>query len=284
MLINELCKTCSLTKKAVEYYVEQGLVRPSVQENGYRDFSEEDAVFLKRVSLLRGLGLSVADIKTVLSGRTFSVLNDISRKKMQQEAFLSEKQKLLQELADSRDWEQAQEKWEQLSRKQSVLERLLNVFPGYYGRYVCFHFAPYLEEPVLTKEQQEAYDTVISFLDHAEFQIPADLQEYVDEIAVDYDEAFAENVSAGMKEALQDIEKYLTDHRETIEEYRAFKQSGEYKSTPLYRFEKSLRQFTETSGYNDVFIPAMCRLSNSYREYHEMLQKADERLEDYGWA
>ena len=42
MLVNEVCKKCSLTKKAIEYYVEQGLVSPQIQENGYRVFSEED--------------------------------------------------------------------------------------------------------------------------------------------------------------------------------------------------------------------------------------------------
>ena len=36
MLINEVCKKCSLTKKAIEYYIEQGLVIPAIQENGYR--------------------------------------------------------------------------------------------------------------------------------------------------------------------------------------------------------------------------------------------------------
>ena len=30
------------------------------------------------------------------------------------------------------------------------------------------------------------------------------------------------------------------------------------------------------SGYNDVFIPAMQRLSPAYREYHKSLQAANE--------
>ncbi len=42
MLINEVCKKCRLTKKAVEYYIEQGLISPDIMENGYRDFSQDD--------------------------------------------------------------------------------------------------------------------------------------------------------------------------------------------------------------------------------------------------
>lgn len=38
MLINETAKFCNLTKKAVEYYTEQGMVNPAILENGYRDF------------------------------------------------------------------------------------------------------------------------------------------------------------------------------------------------------------------------------------------------------
>lgn len=53
MLINEICKKCSLTKKAVEYYIEQGLVVPTMQENGYRTFSGEDAERLIKISILR---------------------------------------------------------------------------------------------------------------------------------------------------------------------------------------------------------------------------------------
>lgn len=30
MLINEVCKECNLTKKAVEYYTEQGLIQPRI--------------------------------------------------------------------------------------------------------------------------------------------------------------------------------------------------------------------------------------------------------------
>ena len=67
VLINEVCKTCALTKKAVEYYIEQGLISPCILENGYRDFSKDDVERLKKISVLRQLGLSVADIRRTLN-------------------------------------------------------------------------------------------------------------------------------------------------------------------------------------------------------------------------
>ena len=53
MLINEVCKECNLTKKAVEYYTEQGLIQPRITENGYRQFSETDALKLSDCSFAR---------------------------------------------------------------------------------------------------------------------------------------------------------------------------------------------------------------------------------------
>ena len=285
MLINEVCKKCALTKKAVEYYIEQGLVVPTMQENGYRCFSEEDAGRLKKISVLRNLGLSVAEIRNVLSDEGGVVMQEIAGRKKIEITVLQEKQNLIQELADNHDWEHVQDKLQQLEKKQSILERLQNAFPGYYGRYICVHFALYLNGPIVTDEQQEAFKTIIEFLDNTDFNIPDDLQQYLDEVLgetatrfEDGIDGFAEKMSVSMREAVQDPEKFLEENREIIEIYQTYKKSDEYKASPAYRLEESLRQFGKVSGYNDIFIPAMCRLSLSYREYQEKSKKADEKL------
>lgn len=277
MLINAVCKECSVTKKAIEYYIEQGLVSPTVQENGYRDFSEEDVRRLKKISILRNLGLSVIDIQDVLSGETAATaLNEIYHRRTLQMTVLQEKQKLIQELAATHDWVQIQERLCKLQKEQTILERLMIAFPGYYGKFLCLHFAPYLNEPVLTDRQQEAYDTIVSFLDKVDFDIPADLRKCLDEITITLDESFMENIAHSTSGAIHETEKYVADNNEKIESYIAYKKSEEYKSTPAYSLEKALRQFNSISGYNDIFIPAMCQLSESYRKYHEELLAANE--------
>ena len=284
MLINEVCKECSLTKKAVEYYIEQGLISPQIQENGYRCFTDEDADLLKKISILRNLGLSVADIRNILANQKENILKEIAGRKRFEVTSLQEKQRLIQELVDSHDWEKVHDKLLQLEKKQSVLERLINVFPGYYGRYACSHFALYLNEPIVTDEQQEAFETIIDFLDNTDFTIPDELHRFFDEtlgetaarFEVGIDD-FAVRMSEEMQDAARNPDQFLSDNREIIEAYLACKQSDEYRASPAGRLEESLRQFNEASGYNDIFIPAMCRLSNSYREYHEALLKAGEK-------
>lgn len=276
MLINAVCKECSVTKKAVEYYIEQGLVSPTVQENGYRDFSEEDIRRLKKISILRNLGLSVTDIQDVLFGETaVSVLNEIYHRRNLQMTVLQEKQKLIQELASTHDWEQVQNRLCQLQKEQTILERLMNAFPGYYGKFLCLHFAPYLNEPVSTDRQQGAYDTIVSFLDKVDFDIPADLREYLDEITITLDESFMERLTRSVSAVIHETEKYIADNKEIIESRIAYKQSEEYKASTAYNLEKALRQFNSASGYDDIFIPAMCQLSESYQKYHEELSAAD---------
>lgn len=258
------------------YYIETGLISPFVQENGYRDFSAKDVAMLRKISILRNLGLSVSEIKLVFSMQNLTLLKEISNKKVLEIKVLQEKREILCALSVNNDWNWASEQLRQIEKKYSILERLENAFPGYYGKYLCLHFGKYLNEPVITAGQQEAFDTIIDFLDSVDFNISDNLRKYLDEVTVNFDETFVESVSDSMEVLLQDTEKYLAENGEFLENYMALKQSEEYKQSPAYELEKSLRYFTETSGYTDVFIPAMCRISRSYQEYYDALQRANE--------
>lgn len=276
MLINEVCKRCKLTKKAIEYYEEQGLICPKIMENGYRVFSEDDVAYLSKVAILRGLGLSVLDIKSVLTEDSFSIMQNIYDKKDLELANIQTKQQLLCELMKKQDWEYVRGQLEQLEKKQSILTRLLDRFPGYYGKLISLHFAPYLNEPISTKEQQDAFETIIEFLDGVNITIPEDLKEYLDEVTRNMDVATVKKATESITAAIQDPEQYLKDNKKMLEQYEAIKASDEYKSTPAYRLQELLARLNQENGYNDIFIPAMQRLSSSYREYYEKLIKANE--------
>lgn len=165
MLINEVCKRCGLTKKAIEYYEEQGLTRPQIMGNGYRVFSEDDVIRLNKIAASRGLGISVSDIKTVLAEKNHLSFQTICDKKELEISDIQAKQQLLHMLARNQNWEDARAQLRQLDAKQSILSRLLDRFPGYFGEFISLHFAPYLNERIVTDEQQDAFETIIDFLD-----------------------------------------------------------------------------------------------------------------------
>lgn len=165
---------------------------------------------------------------------------------------------------------------EALQNKQSILNRILDKFPGFYGKFVCLHFAPFLSEAITTNEQREAFETIIRYLDGISIAVPSDVQQYLDEIRENADAAVTQSASAALAAATTDPEKYIHDNKEMLEQYRAVTESEEYKASPAYRLQEYLKQFQRESGYNDVFIPAMQRLSPAYCEYHKSLQTANE--------
>ena len=277
MLINEVCKRCGLTKKAIEYYEEQGLTHPQIMGNGYRVFSEDDVIRLNKIAVLRGLGISVSDIKTVLAEKNHLSFQTICDKKELEISDIQAKQQLLHMLARNQNWEDARAQLRQLDAKQSILSRLLDRFPGYFGKFISLHFAPYLNERIVTDEQKDAFETIIDFLDGVNIVIPDDLKEYLDDVAKTIDLVdVSKKAAASVAAAIQDPEQYLKDNREVLERYEEIKASDAYKNTPGYRFQELFAQLNRENGYNDVFIPAMRRLSSSYREYYEKLLKANE--------
>lgn len=283
MLIHEVCKECRLTKKAVEYYVEQGLVSPSVLENGYRCFSERDIERLKKIAVLRGLGLAVSDIQRVLVSQDTEALSRVSHEKDMEISELREKQSLLEKLAQDGDWEKALVQLVSIEKKQSILRRLLDLFPGYYGKYISLHFASYLNEPITTVEQQEAFEMIITYLDGVNLIIPDDLKDFLDEVGKSISKISIADMENNLAEAVKNPEQYIADRKETFELYLAYKKSEEYKQSPDFRLKEVLTQFQAESGYNDIFIPAMTRLSGTYKKYHDDLMKANEIfMKEYG--
>lgn len=63
MKINEAAKITGLTKKAIYFYIEEGLINPVKLDNNYHDFSNRDISHLMLISKMRKLGLSINDIR-----------------------------------------------------------------------------------------------------------------------------------------------------------------------------------------------------------------------------
>ena len=71
MKIQEACRLAGVTRKAALVAAEQGLLAPARLENGYRDFSSEDVTRLRKIAVLRGLGMII----NYLAGDCNRILN-----------------------------------------------------------------------------------------------------------------------------------------------------------------------------------------------------------------
>ncbi len=70
MKIQELEQTVGFDRATIRFYEREGLVTPKRSENGYRDYSPRDAQELKKIRLLRQLGVSIEKIRGLQQGST----------------------------------------------------------------------------------------------------------------------------------------------------------------------------------------------------------------------
>lgn len=281
MLINEAARKCGITKKAVQYYVEQGLVDPKVLENGYRDFSEEDTKVLKQVVLYRKLGLSIREIRRVLEDR-----GEISGIFYQRELELEQektKQEWLKRLAAGEAIEDLEPEIDPLSSNTIIIQKLGELFPGYYGKILRLHFSRYLTGKVETEEQKKAFHQIIEFFDRVpEIRLPDDLREYLDACMEEGSgEEETERLRRVLQEqeyALQNLDEFVRNHKKVLDDYQKYRQTEEYQNSPACRLMETMKQICAANGYDDTFIPAMRKLSPLYNEHYEQLLKANEQF------
>lgn len=279
MLINEASKRTNLTKKAIEYYTEQNLISPKMLVNGYRDFSDDDIEVLSKIYVLRKLGLSTSEIKAVLADEKGDTLKKISVQKELREQRERTKKDILDKLSSDKDYAMISLELKAMEQNATVTEKLLDSFPGYYGRFICLNFARFLNDPIISEEQNKAYQSIIEFLDDVPtLLIPEELMSFLDEGTKEISTNNINEMLEKSKESIENPDKFLADNKEALEHYLAFMQSDEYRSSPMYRLKALFSEFNKTSGYNDIFIPAMKKLSSSYEQYTKQAELANEKL------
>lgn len=68
MTIKEVEQELGIPRATIRFYEKEKLISPTRTENDYRDYSKEDVATLKKIIVLRKIGISVSDIKELLNG------------------------------------------------------------------------------------------------------------------------------------------------------------------------------------------------------------------------
>lgn len=68
MKIQEIERKTGLERASIRFYEKEGLLIPKRLENGYRDYGEQDVELLKKIKLLRRLGMSIDKIRALQQG------------------------------------------------------------------------------------------------------------------------------------------------------------------------------------------------------------------------
>ena len=288
MLINEVCKLTGLTKKAIEYYEKQGLIKPIKSDNGYRNYSQEDIALLNEISLYRKLDISIKDIKVIIKSRDKKdIINNIIKDKQNKEIQIKMQKRYLEEIIENN--------FDRISIKQlndEIIEseknngefikrELIRAFPDGMGKYLAYHFAPYLNEPIDTPDKYEAWINIVEFLDNVpEIKIPRFIQigyeNISDEISKKINDDTRNEINNMLNAEGMELERYKKKLLDNIEKQND--KSLLKVMNPFYKFKKQLNEFFNSSGYYDIFLPNMKILSSEYKEYHDKLTKLNDKL------
>lgn len=284
MLIHELCKACGLTKKAVNYYVEQGLLKTEKDTNGYRLFTEQHVQVLKEITLLRKLGAGIADIRRILAAEDRGeALAEFAGQLARQRARLEARQEVL--VRWQRQPDETEAVWRyaanRLGEPAGLKERIALAFPGTYGQFLALHFGPFLNAAVKTDDQQAAYESLVRYLDETEWKgMPPELERELEQALGSLNTDKLAGVLEETKRTIENIDDFLQDekNRQQVRDYLDFRSSPEYETSPAKRLSELLCDFQHASGYQERFIANLRQLSPDYDAYVKRMAEADKKL------
>ena len=272
MLLNEIVKEVGMTKRAIKYYEEKGLLTVNKDNNGYRNYSKQDVDTLKKISVYRKLGIGIKDIQKLLKTDNKSILLHIYQEKLQDHVLQYSELKALKQFIDDGNADKANE----LLDYQTVENAIESLLPGKeWANYFKSHFKPFLNIKLITPEQKQALQNILEYCDKTTLKIPFMMQ-----IGM----KIANTVSQESKSADEMI-AYYRDMNEN--EYSKLKErvyagvkmkTGIMKYHPSFIAQRKMQKELQNKGYNDIFLPNLMVLSPKYAEYKKSFNALNNRI------
>lgn len=278
MRLNEVIKQVDLSKRAIKFYEEKGLLKTKRDSNGYRNYTDKDISLLKEISSYRKMGIGLSDIKEILNDK--SVLKQILIEKKKEITISQNELEALEKFIENNNIE---ELYDSVDYK-TLADAIQNSIPGFYGYYFLNHFLPYLQIRIQTKEQQEAYNRLIEFWDNTNIRIPF-LMKLNSWILFKLNSKKSlivqiEQIDSQIKEMLNPTEEEYEKLKKKVNDGYKLKNSIFYKYSLIGISQRKFMKELQNKGYNDIFIPSMIALSPKYKEYYNALMAINKRICD----
>lgn len=278
MRLNEVIKQVDLSKRAIKFYEEKGLLKTKRDSNDYRNYTDKDISLLKEISSYRKMGIGLSDIKEILNDK--SVLKQILIEKKKEITISQNELEALEKFIENNNIE---ELYDSVDYK-TLADAIQNSIPGFYGYYFLNHFLPYLQIRIQTKEQQEAYNRLIEFWDNTNIRIPF-LMKLNSWILFKLNSKKSlivqiEQIDSQIKEMLNPTEEEYEKLKKKVNDGYKLKNSIFFKYSLIGISQRKFMKELQNKGYNDIFIPSMIALSPKYKEYHNALMAINKRICD----
>lgn len=272
MLLNEIVQEVGMTKRAVKYYEEKGLLSIKKDDNGYRNYTQEDVESLKKICVYRKLGISVEDIKKLLEGNDKTLLAKIYEKKLQEKECRESELEALKDFIENGNTDKANE----LLEYETIENAISSLLPGKeWSDYFVSHFKPFLNVRIKTPEQKQALQNILEYCDETTLKTL-----FLMRLGV--------KLAGGVVKETRTADEMISYYRDmSQEEYEKLKagvlkgaklKSGILKYHPSYVAQRQMMKEYQNKGYNDIFIPNLMILSPKYGEYKRALDNVNDRI------
>ena len=291
MKMNQVMKETGLTKKAIYYYENEGLIRPAKEPgNNYRVYTDEDVKKLIKISILRRLDVPIKSIGEILSNAV--PIKDILREQLvltnyKINVLLQNKMvlnKLITKDIEETDFTTDTLKVFDLELDKIILDsgylgkELELIFPGTLGKLFAVFYNNFLHVQLDTPEKMAAWSELIQKLDEMqEIEFPEEIRRLVDEL---YGEVEQERTDYLMKINGQTIRSELEKNtfperngilmaKESLEGYYAMPEN-QTRIEGYYSLQSfilnNLRVFKEIDPYMGIINESYLKHLNSRSE------------------
>lgn len=292
MKINEVMSLTGLTKKALNYYEDKGLINPPTNaENNYRDYGEEEIEKLKIIAALRSFGFTVKDIKSVVDRKQDlkDLLNsyienmnnqilELQRNKVILNNALNKTalpfKNIAEEMMNLKEIVEMDEK----KREGYMQKSLLRIFPGVYGKCIALVLNRFLSEPVDTEEKNKAWLHIVEVLDTSpNLKLTKDIEKHFE----DFTEEEWNRIKANLENKINEVNDV-----ELPDEILDFS-NLELTDPDIKYFEMFLHYFNEKDNvviFSNIFKKIdedLQILSSIYRLFVERQKKIEQKVDDY---
>ena len=272
MLLNKIAKEVGMTKRAIKYYEEKGLLSMKKDDNGYRNYTQEDVETLKKISIYRKLGISIDDIKKLLETDDKKLLLSIYNQKLQEKQLQESELEALKEFIDDGDPDKANE----LLDYETIENAIESMLPKEeWLNYLMSHFKPFLNIRIKTPEQKQALKNILEYCENTTLKTP-----FMMKLGM----KLAGDIAKETKTADEMISYYRDMSNEEYERLKADVlkgaklKSGILKYHPSYIAQRKMMKEYQDKGYNNIFIPNLMVLSPKYGEYKRALDSVNDRI------
>jgi DNA-binding transcriptional MerR regulator len=297
MNIKRASEITGLTKKAIKYYEEAGLIiLKKNRENGYREYDATHIERLNLISALRALGISINEIDKCLEDK--NMLNVTLNKKLnnieEDIELLKNTKVIIREIIDenleinesSKNILRLKELLQFSKEQKGVLikDKLMQIFPGTFGRLIVINYLPFLNITLDSEEKKKAFLDLINYLDDVEeFHISSELEKQLELMdgkeefyneSLKHREKMIEDVISGQGEHFEKLKQTITDTK------KLFYENEEYRNLYLEnkKKNKNLTEALKEKGYYDNVVNKLKIINPKYEEYCSKLEKLNDAM------